>query len=121
VLQPICEESAVTTGVRATIVPTDVPIAIDIKQAAINIPAGRNSLGTARSVSATVASTAPIAFAEDANAPARIKIHTISSIFLCPAPLENSVIRSDSLIPLVRRIAIIDMVMKMISISLFSV
>jgi hypothetical protein len=90
-------------------------------QAETKRPAKRNCVGNMAKVRLTVASTAPIAFAEDANAPARIKIHTISSIFLCPAPLENSVIRSDSLIPLVRRIAIIDMVMKMISISLFSV
>ena len=32
--------SSVTIGIKATIVPTDVPMAIDIKQAATNIPAG---------------------------------------------------------------------------------
>ena len=32
---------AVTTGVSATIVPTDVPMESDMKQAAMNMPAGR--------------------------------------------------------------------------------
>ena len=36
-----CPASAVTTGASATIVPTDVPIESDMKQAAMNIPAGR--------------------------------------------------------------------------------
>ena len=53
------EDIAEAMGVRATIVPTDVPMESDVKQAAMKIPAGRNCSGTTRSVSATVASTAP--------------------------------------------------------------
>jgi hypothetical protein len=82
----------------------------------VNKPANKNCVGSSLSVRFTVASTAPIALAEEAKAPARIKIHTIRSMFLCPAPLENSVIRSDNLIPRVKRIAIMDMAMKMTSI-----
>ena len=41
VLQFISLARAVTTGVRATMVPTDVPIDSDMKHAAMNIPAGR--------------------------------------------------------------------------------
>ena len=39
--QPICAARVVTTGVSATMVPTDVPIDSDTKQLAMNIPAGR--------------------------------------------------------------------------------
>ena len=74
---PICAAKPVTTGVRATIVPTEVPIESDTKQAAIKIPAGKNSIGTKRIVKCTVASTAPIAFAVDANIPARMNIQII--------------------------------------------
>ena len=60
VSHPICSARPVTTGVSATIVPTEVPIDIEIKQAAMKMPAGRNASGINRSVSCTVASTAPI-------------------------------------------------------------
>ena len=108
-------------GTNATIVPTLVPMHSETIQAEIKSPAKRNWVGRIASVRLTVASTAPIALALEAKAPARIKIHTMRSMFLCPAPLENSVIRSLSLIPLVRRMAMIDMVIKMTSIFLFSV
>ena len=108
-------------GTSATIVPTLVPMQSDTIHAEIKSPAKRNWVGRIANVRLTVASTAPMALAEEAKAPARMKIHTMRSMFLCPAPLENSVIRSDSLIPRVRRIAMIDMAMKMISIFLFSV
>lgn len=41
VSQFICVARAVTTGVNATMVPTDVPIEIEMKQAAMKMPAGR--------------------------------------------------------------------------------
>ena len=85
---------AVTTGVSATIVPTDVPIAIETKHAATKIPAGRYALGTNRSVMATVASTAPIAFADEAKMPAKQKIQTIYIISGLAAPCEKSPMRS---------------------------
>ena len=88
VLHPVCVAMDEAMGVRATIVPTDVPTDIDVKQAAMNIPAGRKASGTIFSVSATVASTAPIAFVEAANAPARTNIHIISIMFTSVAPRE---------------------------------
>ena len=78
---PVCSAMAEAIGVRATIVPTDVPMDIDVKQAAMKMPAGRNCSGTMRRVSATVASTAPMALVEAAKAPAKTKIHIISMIF----------------------------------------
>ena len=76
--QPVWVEMAVAIGVRATIVPTDVPIDSEVKQAAKKIPAGRNCSGTMRKVRSTMASTAPIALVEEAKAPARTKIQIIS-------------------------------------------
>jgi hypothetical protein len=68
----------------------------------------------------TVASTAPVALAEEAKAPASTNIHTISSMFFCPAPLEKVVISSFRGLPLVRSMLIItiDMVMKISNICL---
>ena len=77
------------TGVRATIVPTEVPIDKDIKQAAKNMPASKRLSGRICSVRFTVASMAPIALADWAKAPAKIKIQIISKIFLSPAPPEK--------------------------------
>ena len=82
------EARAEAMGVSATIVPTDVPTDNDVKHAARNIPAGKNSTGTTRIVSATVASTAPICLVEAAKAPARTKIHIISIMLGSVAPLE---------------------------------
>ena len=53
----------------------------------------------------TVASIAPIAFAVWANAPARIKINTISMMFVLAAPLQNCSILLFSLPPLEMTIA----------------
>ena len=88
VSHPVCSAMAEAMGVRATIVPTDVPTEMDVKQAARNIPAGRNASGTIFNVRATVASTAPIALVEAAKAPARTKIHIISIIFTSVAPRD---------------------------------
>ncbi len=81
-------------GTSATMVPTLVPIAIDIKHEAKNRPANSIFGGSIAIVAETVASMAPICLAVSAKAPARINIHSISSTFLCPAPLENIAILS---------------------------
>ena len=86
-------------------VPTDVPMDIEMKHAATNIPAGRKSPGTKRSVSATVASTAPIALADAAKMPASTNIHTMYIMFTLAAPSEKSAMRSCSVLRGVMAIA----------------
>jgi hypothetical protein len=88
------------TGVRAAIVPTDVPIANEIKHDARNIPGSKKDSGIKLSVSPTVESIAPMSFADCANAPANRNIHIISMMFVFPAPLENISIRF-AMLPLV--------------------
>ena len=85
---PICCARAEAMGVSATIVPTDVPTDNEVKQAARNIPAGRNLAGTTLIVRATVASTAPICLVEAAKAPASTNIHIINIMLGSVAPLE---------------------------------
>ena len=96
---PVCCAIPAATGTSATIVPTDVPIASEIKQAAIKIPGSKRLSGRIRRVRLTVASMAPISLAEAANAPASTKIQIINMIFLCAAPAENRSTRSDSFMP----------------------
>ena len=96
---PVSAAIPVATGTSATIVPTLVPTAIEMKQAARNSPAKRSLPGSSCKVMLTVASIAPISFAVVAKAPARIKIQIIRSTFLCPAPCENIVTLS-SILPL---------------------
>ena len=79
---PVCSAIPAATGTNATIVPTEVPIANEIKQAARKIPGNNKLSGKIRNVRLTVASTAPIALADAAKAPANTKIHIISMIFL---------------------------------------
>ena len=55
--------SPTATGVRATIVPTLVPMDKEIKQAAMKMPASNRLSGRICSVRLTVASIAPICFA----------------------------------------------------------
>ena len=78
---PVSTARPDATGVRATIVPTDVPTEIETKQAARKRPAVRYSAGRSFSVRFTVASIAPIASAEPAKAPARMKIQIICRMF----------------------------------------
>ena len=87
------------TGVSATIVPTEVPTASEMKQPARNNPPSNRFPGRMRSVRPTVASIAPVASADRANAPASTKIQIINMIFLCAAPAENRSTRSDSFMP----------------------
>ena len=76
------------TGTSATMVPTEVPMESEMKQAARKMPASSRLSGSRRSVRLTVASMAPISLALWANAPARMKIQIISMMFLLAAPME---------------------------------
>ena len=95
----VCAAIPAATGVRATIVPTEVPIDSEIKQAAMNIPASSKLSGRTAKARFTVASTAPTALAVWAKAPARMKIHTISMMLLFAAPLQNKSTRLCNLPP----------------------
>ena len=86
-LSPVEWAIPAAIGVRATIVPTLVPIDKEIKQAARNRPARSILSGNTERVRLTVASILPISFAELANAPAKTKIHSISIMFSVLAPL----------------------------------
>ena len=59
---------------RATVVPTDVPIDMEMKHAAMKSPGMRNDGGNTDSVRLTVASIAPRPLASDEKAPANMKI-----------------------------------------------
>ena len=91
--KPVCAASPAATGVSATMVPTDVPTDTDITHAAKNTPAARMFPGKMESVKFTVASTAPMALAVCANAPASTKITTISIMLVLAAPLQKSSMR----------------------------
>ena len=76
-------------GTRATMVPTEVPMQIETMHEARKRPANKAESGKHIRVRSTVADTAPIALADEANAPANTKIHTISSKSGLPAPCEK--------------------------------
>ena len=105
---PVLSAIPTATGAKATIVPTDVPTEMDMKQAARKIPAANRLPGRMDIARFTVASTAPIALAVCANAPARMKINTISMILLLAAPRQNCSIRLLNLPPLEIAIATIE-------------
>ena len=94
-------------GTRATIVPTLVPIDIDMKHAARKSPAKMNFPGRIDIARFTVASMAPICFAVAAKAPAMAKIQIIRSTLLLPAPAEKVEIFSSRVLPLLIAIAYI--------------
>ena len=91
---PHCSAIPAPIGIRATIVPTLVPIAIEIRHAVTNNPARMTPGGIIPSISETVALTDPIALAVFANAPARMKIQIMSIMSGLPAPLEKARTRS---------------------------
>ncbi|GFI66603.1 hypothetical protein IMSAG192_00123 [Muribaculaceae bacterium] len=91
--------SSTAKGVRATTVPTDVPMARDMKHAAAKSPGISISTGRKRRARCTVASMAPISRARAAKAPARMNIHTIYITLELPASRENISTRSDSGLP----------------------
>ena len=66
----ICEAN----GVSATMVPTEVPSDIDMKQAVRNSPGITTHVGITLSAKSTVASTAPIPTAKAENDPAKMNI-----------------------------------------------
>ena len=105
---PVWADRPAATGVRATIVPTEVPTETEITQAARKIPAASTLPGKMESVKLTVASTAPIALAVCANAPAKIKIITISIMLALAAPLQNSSMRLCNVPPLLIQTATIE-------------
>ena len=102
---PVFAAIPTATGARATIVPTEVPTEMDIKQAARKIPAASRFPGSMDIARFTVASTAPIALAVWAKAPANMKIRTMSIMLLLAAPRQNCSMRLDSFPPLDMAIA----------------
>ena len=80
-------------GIIATIVPTLVPIESDITVAPRKSPARIADDGTMARVRFTISAILPISFALLAKAPARIKIHIISSKVSRPAPRANTLRR----------------------------
>ena len=81
-------------------VPTLVPMDSDIRQAARKMPGSNRLPGKAFSVKPTIASMLPISLAEQANAPAKTKIHSISIMLLVLAPLLKMLMRSAKGLPL---------------------
>ena len=88
-LMPVDDASPVAIGTSAATVPTLVPTESDMKQAATKIPAIIICGGSSDNARFTVLSILPIAFADDAKAPANMNIHIMSIIFSELAPLEN--------------------------------
>ena len=89
VLIPVVCATPAAIGVRATMVPTLVPMDIDTKHAARNKPAKIMLPGNTERVRLTVASILPITLAVFANAPAKTNIHSISIMFPVEAPRLN--------------------------------
>ena len=96
VSRPVLWAMPSATGVSATIVPTEVPTASEMKQPARNSPPSNRFPGRMRSVRPTVASIAPVASADRANAPASTKIQIISIRLWCDAPCVKCRMRSAS-------------------------
>ena len=76
-LLPVCVAMLPAMGARAAIVPTLVPVASEMKQAARKRLLIIKSGGTIFNANCIVASMAPICFAVAAKAPAKMKIHNI--------------------------------------------
>ena len=74
---PVSDAICEANGVRATIVPTEVPIDIEMKQAVRNKPGITSYPGITFRAKSTVASTAPIPTANAENEPAKMKIQII--------------------------------------------
>ena len=106
--EAICWAIPAPTGTRATMVPTLVPMDMEMKQEAMKSPAYISFPGRICRAMLTVASIAPISLAVAAKAPARTNIHIISITLLFPAPLENVSIFFSRLLSLVMSIAYTD-------------
>ena len=83
---PVSVATPAAMGTKAAIVPTLVPMEIEMKQAARNSHAKSICGGRRESIRFTVASMLPIVFAEWAKAPASTKIQIISIICSVAAP-----------------------------------
>ena len=86
---PVLSDIPTAIGTSATIVPIDVPTDSAIKHATTNIPDTKILAGNTESPRLTVESTAPIAFAICAKAPAKTNISIIRIISGFPAPLQK--------------------------------
>ena len=87
---PVFDAIATPIGPMAAIVPTDVPIDIDIKHPITNKPVTNKLAGTIDNPKETTASAPPIAFATPLKAPANKNINNINIISLFPPPLQNT-------------------------------
>ena len=105
---PVLSAMPTATGARATIVPTEVPTEMEMKQAAMKIPAARRLPGKRDMARFTVASTAPISLAVWAKAPAKMKMSTMSMMLLFAAPRQNCSTRAWSIPPFEPAIATTD-------------
>ena len=81
---------ATPIGPIAAIVPTDVPIDIDIKHPITNNPVTSKLAGNIDKPKFTTAVSPPIAFATPLKAPANKNIISIKIISLFPPPLQNT-------------------------------
>ena len=104
-LMPVCPAMPAAIGTRATMVPTLVPMAMEMKQAARKSPARISFPGRIIRVRLTVASMLPMALAVLAKAPASTKIQIISRTFLSPAPREKTATFRSSFPPRLIRMA----------------
>src|SRR5699024_2052708 len=86
---PRCSATLTAIGVSATTVPVDVPIDIEIKQLTTKTTTINKLGGSTVIPELTMESTAPVAAATAANAPAKMKINARQIILLSPAPLQK--------------------------------
>jgi hypothetical protein len=76
-------------GVTAAMVPQLVPMAREMKQETANIPGRMREAGIKYLEMATAESTAPVALATEAKAPARMKMRHMIMILGSPMPLAK--------------------------------
>ncbi|MPN50846.1 hypothetical protein SDC9_198485 [bioreactor metagenome] len=87
---PVFEATATPIGPIAAMVPTDVPIDIDIKHPITNNPVINKLAGIIDKPKFTTESAPPIAFDTPLKAPANENIISIKIISLFPPPLQNT-------------------------------
>ena len=118
-LIPVFWAMPTAMGMRATMVPTLVPMERDMRQAARKMPGSNKVLGSELSVKPTMASMLPICLAELAKAPAKTNIHSISIMLLVLAPLLNTLMRSTRGLPVDVAMAYILEIMKATVMGIF--
>ena len=92
--KPVFSLIPTAIGASAVIVPTEVPMEMEIKQAITNSPATATLDGRMERPRLTVLSTPPAAFTAPENAPAARKIRHMVIIFSSPTPCAASFILS---------------------------